>query len=124
MVIFTYNLKTKRMKSTKEKLEEVFGVRLSVTLDTRDEVGCEDEEFGHFIQCVPELSDWNEELELPTIVIYEDDLVQFFHDSTPYPVAANAQYAREMSMFLEPFPVKVDLITKKDFDDFINAIDE
>ena len=112
------------MKSAKERLEEIIGVGLSITLDTRDEEGCEDEEFGHFIQCVPNLLKFNEELELPTVVIYEDDLVQFFHDSTPYPVAANAQYSREMLMFSEPFPVKVDLITKKDFDDFISAIDE
>lgn len=112
------------MKSAKEKLEEEIGVGLSITLDTRDEDGCEDEEFGHFIQCVPNLSNFNEEIELPTIVIYEDDLVQFFHDSTPYPVAANAQHAREMLMFLEPFPVKVDLITRRDFEEFISSITE
>jgi len=112
------------MKSAKEKLEQTFGVKLNVTLDTRDEEGCEDEVLGHFVQCAPDLPDFNEELELPTIVIYENDLVQFWHDAVPYPVEANKQHAREMMMFLEPFPVNVDLITESDFENFLITIAE
>jgi hypothetical protein len=58
-------------------------------------------------------------------VIYENGLVQLFHDATPYPVAANTpQQAREMSMDLCPHPVHHTLCTVEDFNNFINELIE
>ena len=130
------------MRSTKEKLEKLVGLELKVTFDTREDTGCEDEEFGHFIECqVVQLEKYQIRLkniknikilswpnpipnnEPPIIVFYENELVQFFHDALPYPVAANtAQEAREMSMFLNPAPVHIDQITEDDFTNFINSL--
>ena len=108
--------------TTKEKLEELFGVELQIDLDSAQD-GCTDEQFGNFIQCsinpnpIPEY-------EPPIVVIYyEQDLVQFFHDASPYPVAANTEReARDMSMNLNPYPVSPDRITKEDFEIFIQAL--
>ena len=112
------------MRSTKEKLEKLvgLGLELKVTFDTRENTGCEDEEFGHFIECqvVPNPIPNNEP---PIIVFYENELVQFFHDASPYSVATNtAQEAREMGMSLNPVPVHIDKITKDDFTNFINSL--
>ena len=108
----------------REKLEERFGVDLVIDLDSAQE-NCADEEFGNFIQCSVSPSPIPN-YEPPTVVIYyEQDRVQFFHDASPYPVAANtAREARDMSQCLNPYPVKLDQITKEDFDNFINTLVE
>lgn len=108
----------------REKLEERFGVDLVIDLDSAQE-NCADERFGNFIQCsvspnpIPNY-------EPPIVVIYyEQDLVQLFNDATPYPVAANLKNEiRFMLVSLEPYPVRTDQITKKDFDNFINRLVE
>ena len=111
------------MKSTKEKLEKLIGLELNVTFDTRKEIcNCEDEQYGHFIECevVPNPIP---ESEPPIIVFYENELVQFFHAASPYPVKVHtAHEAREMGMFLNPSPVHVDKITGDDFMNFINSL--
>ena len=108
--------------TTKEKLEELFGVELQISLDSATE-NCADEELGNFFECSIEpnpIPDY----EPPIVVIYyEKDLVQFFHDASPYPVAANtAREAREMSSFLSPHPVRPDQLTKEDFENFVQAL--
>lgn len=108
--------------TTKEKLEELFGVELQISFDSAPE-NCADEEFGNFYQCdigpnpIPDH-------EPPIVVIYyEKDLVQFFHDATPYPVAANTpREARDMSMCLNPYPVRPDQVTKEDFENFVQTL--
>ena len=112
------------MQYAKEKLEKLIGLELIVTLDTREEIGCEDEEYGHYLQCEPNFSNPIPEQEPPCIVIYENDHVQFFHDATPYPVEANRHHEREMTQFLCPYPVHVDLIIEEDFTNFINTLIE
>jgi hypothetical protein len=111
------------MNFAKEKLEMLIGLELIVTLDTREEVGCEDEEFGHYLQCGLNMENPIPDYEPPMIVLYENELVQFFHDASPYPVAAHtAQEAREMLMFLNPAPVHIDQITEDDFKNFISSL--
>lgn len=108
----------------REKLEERFGITLSIDFDSAQE-NCDDETFGNFLQCsitpnpIPEC-------EPPIIVIYyEQDLVQLFHDATPYPVAANLKNEiRDMRSSLNPYPVRTDQITEEDFDNFINLLVE
>ena len=112
------------MQYAKEKLEKLIGLELIVTLDTREELGCEDEEYGHYLQCALNCANPIPEQEPPCIVIYENDLVQFFHDATPYPVEATRQHEKEMTHFLCPYPVHVDLITDADFTNFINVLIE
>ena len=109
---------------TLKHLEQLFNITLNVNLDSANE-NCADEEFGNFIQCeitpnpIPNC-------EPPIIVIYyEHMLVQFFHDATPYPVSVNtAREARDMSMFLNPHPVKPEHLTREDFDSFISELIE
>ena len=111
------------MNFAKEKLEKLIGVKLIITLDTREETGCEDEVYGHYLQCELNMENPIPDYEPPMIVLYENELVQFFHDATPYPVKLPATYeAREMSMFLNPSPVHVDKITGDDFTNFINSL--
>jgi hypothetical protein len=112
--------------TTKERLEELFGVELQVDLDSAQD-GCTDEEFGNFFQCsiapnpIPHLEDYP----LIVVIYYEQDLVQFFHDATPYPVAANTQREeREMFQFLNPCPVRPDQVTKQDFENFVQRVKE
>jgi hypothetical protein len=113
------------MNFAKEKLEKLIGLELIVTLDTREEAGCEDEEFGHYLQCELNIGNPIPDCEPPMIVLYEKEKVQFFHDATPYPVAANrADEKREMQMFLNPSPVHIDQITEDDFTNFINSLIE
>jgi hypothetical protein len=51
--------------------------------------------------------------------------VQFFHDATPYPVAANSESEkREMFSCLNPVPVHIDQITEGDFKNFMNSLVE
>jgi hypothetical protein len=110
--------------SQREKLEERFGVELSIDLDSAKE-NCADEEFGDFIQCsvspnpIPNY-------EPPVVVIYYDqDLVQLWNDAAPYPVAANTESeVRDMWSALNPYPVRTDQITKDDFDNFIKGLVE
>ena len=109
---------------THTKLQELFGVDLVIDLDSAQE-DCTDEEFGDFIQCsvspnpIPNY-------EPPIVVIYyEQDLVQLWHDASPYPVAANTESeVRDMWSALNPHPVRPDQITKDDFDNFINRLVE
>ena len=111
------------MKSTKEKLEKLVGLELKVTFDTREEIGCEDEVYGHYLQCELNMENPIPDYEPPMIVLYENERVQFFHDASPYPVAANtAQESREMTMFGNPAPVHIDQITEDDFTNFINSL--
>ena len=108
--------------TTKEKLEQLFGVELQIDLDSAQEE-CADEHFGNFIQCAIDPNPIPE-CEPPIVVIYyEQDLVQFFHDASPYPVAANTEReARDMAMCLNPYPVRPDQITKEDFEIFIQSL--
>jgi hypothetical protein len=94
--------------------------------DTRTEEGCEDEVLGHYVtfnanRVIP----LDESVEQPDINIYEGGEVQFFHDATPYPVQANTpNEAREMSMCLNPSPVKFEQLQSNDFDLFSNYLIE
>jgi len=111
------------MNFAKEKLEKLIGIELIVTLDTREETGCEDEVYGHYLQCELNMENPIPDYEPPVIVLYENERVQFFHDASPYPVAANtAQESREMTMFGNPAPVHIDQITEDDFTNFINLL--
>lgn len=109
------------MQQTVELLAKKFGIELIVSLDSREE-NCPDERNGHFLQCEVNTKGVDEDCP-PIICIYEDGTAQFWHDATPYPVAANTKaQAREMMMFLNPFPVAVDLITVEDFKTFMDQI--
>lgn len=111
------------MNFAKEKLEKLIGLQLIVTLDTRQETGCEDETYGHYLQCEFDAPNPIPDYEPPMVVLYENEKVQFFHDATPHPVAANSESEkREMSMFLNPSPVHIDQITEDDFKNFMNAL--
>ena len=114
------------MQQTVELLSKRFGIELVPTFDSRPE-NCPDEVNGHFLQC--EFNIGFSSLHLkeypPMICIYDDGTAQFWHDATPYPVKANTrQEAAEMLRFLNPYPVKVDLITVDDFNQFIGAMRE
>jgi len=108
--------------TTHTKLQELFGVDLLIDLDSAQENG-PDEEFGNFFQCSVSPNPIPDQ-EPPIVVIYYDqDLVQLWHDATPYPTAANtAREERDMMMCLNPYPVRPDQITKDDFDNFINRV--
>lgn len=115
------------LEQTMDTLSKKFGVQLFVTFDSRQETGCTDEEFGEFLQCEfnlgfesPFLQDYP-----PIIMIYEEGLVQFFHDATPYPVSANTkQQCREMAMDACPCPVHHELVTVDDFNAFVSELTE
>jgi hypothetical protein len=114
------------LEQTREILSKKLGVELVVTLDSRLE-NCADEELGEFLQCEPKIDHNSNFLSEcpPCIVIYENELVQFFHDATPYPVAANTKdEARDMMMCLNPYPVHHTLCTVEDFNNFINELIE
>jgi hypothetical protein len=114
------------LEQTREFLSKKFGVELVVTFDSRLE-NCADEEFGEFLQCEPKIDHNSNFLSEypPCILIYENELVQLFHDATPYPVAANTKAeARDMSMSLCPHPVHHTLCTVEDFNNFINELIE
>jgi hypothetical protein len=114
------------LEQTREILSKKLGVELVVTLDSRLE-NCADETLGEFLQCEPVVDHGSEHLNdyPPCIVIYENELVQFFHDATPYPVKANtAAEARDMMMSLNPYAVHHTLCTVEDFNNFINELIE
>jgi len=114
------------LEQTREILSKKLGVELVVTLDSRLE-NCADEELGEFLQCEPLVDHGSEHLSdyPPCIVIYENELVQLWHDATPYPVAANTKAeARDMMMSLCPCPVHHTLCTVEDFNNFINELIE
>jgi hypothetical protein len=113
------------MNFAKEKLEKLIGLKLIVTLDTQVETGCEDETYGHYLQCEFDAPNPIPEYEAPMVVLYENEKVQFFHDATPYPVAANSESEkREMFSCLNPVPVHIDQITEGDFKNFMNSLVE
>jgi hypothetical protein len=114
------------LEQTREILSKKLGVELVVTLDSRLE-NCADEELGEFLQCEPLVDHGSEHLSdyPPCIVIYENELVQLWHDATPYPVAANTKAeARDMMMCLNPYPVHHTLLTADDFQSFMNKLME
>ena len=114
------------LEQTREILSKKLGVELVVTLDSRLE-NCADEELGEFLQCEPLVDHGSEHLSdyPPCIVIYENGLVQLFHDATPYPVKANtAAEARDMMMSLNPYAVHHTLFTPDDFKEFMNKLME
>lgn len=110
---------------TQEQLEELFNAKLIVYYDSREDNNA-DEEFGHFTCYEPEDQSIDEESGCPPIVcVYENDLVQFFHDATPYPTSHNSKdEARTMMMTLCPSPTPISNLTKEDYDNFIGRIKE
>ena len=110
------------MQELKEKVEELFGIKLVQTFDSREDEGCENEEFGHFI-CYEPTIDFPDEACPPIISIYEEGLIQFFWDATPFPVAANTEEeARLMMQALIEAPVSFDDLEKDDFQKFIDLV--
>jgi hypothetical protein len=105
----------------KQKVEKLIGLELIPVFDSREDEGCEDEEYGHYVSFEPNLG---MELEYPPIVnIYEGGRIQFYHDATPYPVLANTEEeSRWMMMTLCPAPVEFSDIRDDDFNNFINLI--
>ena len=110
----------------KAKVENLFGFELIPVFDTRTELGCEDEMLGHYVtfnagRVIP----LDASIEQPDINIYEGGEIQFFHDASPYPVQANTpREAKEMGMFLCPFPVQFEQLQSNDFDLFADSLIE
>jgi hypothetical protein len=114
------------LEQIKEILSKRFGIELIVTLDSREE-NCRDERYGHFLQCDFNIGYASNSLREypPTIVIYENETVQLYRDSVPYPVKTNtAREARLMLTELAPSSVNYALITAEDFNVFITAMIE
>jgi len=110
------------MKS-KEKLEELFGISLMPSYDSREDNN-PDEVLGHFVCYEPDPLPFEEMADCPPIVaIYETGRVQFFHDASPYPTLSNTQAeVKVMAQCLNPFPTPIERITKGDWEHFINSI--
>lgn len=107
-------------------LEQKFNIELDVTLDSKKEGVDPDDKAGDYLQCevypnpVEHLNNG-----LPvTILIYPNtEKVQFFYDATPYPtLISQRDQGRDMGMSLNPQPVSIKEVTKKDYKRFINSI--
>jgi hypothetical protein len=105
-------------------LSKKFGIELIVTLDSREE-NCADEAHGEFLQCTPRIGFTSPFLQdvPPIVCIYEGGKVQFWNDGSPFPVKANTPTeALTMLRALVPSPVDADLVTRSDFNQFIDAL--
>ena len=110
------------MEKTLQKFEDLTGARLVVTLDTREQAGYACETWGNYLQCEMVDNPLGDD-EPPVFLFYEGDLVQFYHDATPYAVSANTEsQALDMSHFMLASPVHIDQVTAADFRNFINFL--
>lgn len=109
------------LEEAKYSIEQLLKVKLEESYNSREDDN-EDEEHGHFINFGIELDPNQEPLILQ---IYEDGKVQFFHDATPYPVAANtSQEARSMMQTLCHYPVPFEKVTAEDYNKVVETIKE
>lgn len=111
--------------NAKEVIESRLGVKLVKIGDSAEYD--DDDDYGAYDLYETDPRPFlDEEAEPAIISIYEElDMIQLWHDATPYPSAANTEMeARRMMQTLAPSPVPVDSFTRADYENFIEVIRE